>query len=440
MHLLLLPVLLTLAFAQEKNSKQPGPTVGTKAARTEVITPIRNVSFNKNGKAKERKQGGNPRQLSGNLVFDGSMDGHRQVDPQIAVSKDYILHGTNNGMILYDKKGNFVQGVPQREFNDGIDPKLFYDPHNKIFGFDLWWYYDKDKKKPVNVSVSEGEDPRGAWNTYAIPAPEGKDGGAIGYSRKWIGYSFPGGAEQTFLLRTSEVKAGKPATVYHFAGSLGAPVHSQDAMDDMHFLSLTRTDIVITTISDSGDGTPKISSIVRKPHNWKYFGGPPQSPQKGTDIKVASGDRNPKIIHLQSGHLWFSQAVNIEGRAGVQWNQVKLDGSIVQTGRVSHPKNSYIQTTLGVNKNNDVLIGFQEVGPEMFVSPRYCYRLASDAPGTTRAVQSLGEGKGPTDGVSWGDYSCTVVDAGNMVDIWTIQSITNEKGRGETVIGRVEMR
>jgi hypothetical protein len=45
------------------------------------------------------------------------------------------------------------------------------------------------------------------------------DGGGIGYSKKWIGYSFPGGSQQTFVLRTAEAKAGIPATVYHFNGS-----------------------------------------------------------------------------------------------------------------------------------------------------------------------------------------------------------------------------
>lgn len=430
--------LITLALLLSQNPP-PKPAVDTKPVRVEVVEPIRNMSFNKNGKAKVRKQGGNPRTVEGMLLFDGSMDGNRQVDPQIAVGGGYILHGTNSGLILYDKEGKFVQGVPQKEFNDGIDPKLFYDGHNKFFCFDLWVYWDKDKKKPVNVSASETGDPTGAWNTYPISAPGGVDGGGIGYSRKWIGYSFPGGPEQTFGLKSAEVKAGKPATVYHFAGNLGAPVHSQDDIDDLYFLALTRTDIVLTRVGDSGDGTPKVKSIVRKPHGFKFFGSPPQSPQKGTDKKTASGDRNPKNIVLQSGCIWFSQAVNIDGRSAVQWHQVKLDGTFVQSGRIAHSKNSYIQTTLAVNKNNDVLIGFQETGPEMFISPRCCYRLASDAPGTTRAIISLGEGRGATEGGAWGDYSGSVVDGDNLTDFWTIQSIANEKGRGETVIARIPM-
>ncbi len=403
--------------------------------RTETIKPIRNESFNKNGKCRVRKLGGNPRQVSGLLVFDGATDGNQQVDPQIAVGGNHILHATNHGLIIYSKQGKFIQGVSQRCFNGGIDPKLFYDPHNKVFGFDLWNPWDRAKQKPVNISVSETSDPTGAWNTYPIPAPDGRDGGGIGFSKKWIGYSFPGGKSQTFVLKTAESKAGKPATVYHFAGNLGHPVATQDAEDDLYFVKLTRRNIEITRVADSGDGTPVSTKTLSKPHGFKHFGWPPASPQKGTTKKTASGDRNPKNLVIQSGFLWFSQTVNCRGRAAVQWHQVKLkDGTFVQSGLISDEKNSFIQTTIAVNKQLDVLVGFQETGPDMFVSPRLAYRRAGDKLGTLRATISLGEGKAATAGGAWGDYSGSVIDGDNLLDLWTIQSIADEQGRGDTVI------
>jgi hypothetical protein len=72
---------------QAPGSAQSSPALGdpSKPARTEVITPIRNETFDRNGTTKQRKQGGNPRKVAGYLAFDGSMDGNRQVDPQIAV-------------------------------------------------------------------------------------------------------------------------------------------------------------------------------------------------------------------------------------------------------------------------------------------------------------------------------------------------------------------
>jgi len=426
------PALFALALAFS-----PAAAAATKPARSETITPLRNETFNKNGTARERKQGGNPRTINGIFVFDGSLDGNRQVDPQLAVGNGFVLHASNSGLIIYDQEGKFIQGVSQSAFNHGIDPKLFFDVNNRVFAFDLWNPWDKEKQKPVSVSVSETADPKGAWNTYPVPAPGGVDGGGIGHSRKWIGYSFPGGPERTFVLKMAEAKAGKPATAYHFAGTLGHPVHTLDALEDLYFVDLTASDIVLSRVSDSGDGTPEVAEVIRQPHGFEHFGWPPQSPQQGTEQKTASGDRNPKNLVLQNGHPWFSHAVNIHGRAAVQWHQFKLDGTRVQSGRIAHPTNSYIQTTLAVNKHNDVLIGFQETGPDMFISPRCAFRRAGDAPGTTRAIIKLGEGQGATDGVAWGDYSGTVVDGDNLADLWTIQSITDSGGKGDTIIARI---
>ena len=65
------------------------------------------------------------------------------------------------------------------------------------------------------------------------------------------------------------------------------------------------------------------------------------------------------------------------------------------------------------------------------------FRYASDPKGTLREIVSLGEGQGATDGTSWGDYSGSTVDADNFLDLWTIQSITDADGKGDTVIARV---
>lgn len=406
--------------------------------RTDVIEPIRNDSFDREGSCSERRLGGNPRTVNGLLVFDGATDGNRQVDPQIAVGGGHVLHGTNNGLIIYTKAGEFVKGVSQQCFNGGIDPKLFYDAHNEVFGFDLWNPWDKQKQKPVNVSISATNDPTGVWYTYPVPAPEGRDGGGIGYSRKWIGYSFPGGTAQTFVLKTAVAKMGQPATVYHFKGNLGHPVATQDAVDDLYFVKLERRDLVVSKVTETSDGSPAASVVFRVPHHFDYFGWPPQSPQKGTDKRTASGDRNPKNLVIQSGHLWFSQTIDCNGRAAIQWHQVSLeDGTFVQSGLLSSETNSYIQTTLAVNRDLDVLVGFQETGPEMFISPRLAYRRGSDPLGTLRPIIRFGEGKAATEGGAWGDYSGSVVDGDNGSDLWTIQSIADDTGRGDTVIAKL---
>jgi len=248
-------------------------------SRVETITPIHQNRFGENVK-KRRKQGGNPRIVNGLLLFDGAMDGNRQVDPQIAVGGGFVLHGTNGGLIIYDKNGKYIDGVRQTAFNGGIDAKLFFDPNNRVFLFDMWKYWDKPKKKPINISISETSDPRGAWNTYAIPSPKEMDGGGLGFSRKWIGYSFPGGDERTFVISMADAKAGRPVKVYHFKGSLGQPVAMQDKTDDLYFFQMTNTDFIIRRVKDRGDGTPVWEEVARKPHHLKYIRYPPNRRRK----------------------------------------------------------------------------------------------------------------------------------------------------------------
>ena len=140
---------------------------------------------------------------------------------------------------------------------------------------------------------------------------------------------------------------------------------------------------------------------------------------------------------MQGGFIWFSHTIHHEGRAAVQWHQIKLDGSIVQSGLIADSESSFIQTTIAVNRDLDVLVGFQETSPDMFISPRLAFRRAEDPPGTLRPAVSLGEGLAATSGLSWGDYSGSVVDGDDLEDLWTIQSIAGADGRGDTVICRV---
>ena len=122
----------------------------------------------------------------------------------------------------------------------------------------------------------------------------------------------------------------------------------------------------------------------------------------------------------------------------MQWHQIDAkSGDIVQTGLIKSDVTNYIQTTIAVNKNEDVLIGFQTVDKHSYISPRFTFRKGNDPLGTTREIISVGEGKGATDGASWGDYSGSIIDGDNLNDLWTIQSITNQEGKGETVIVKI---
>jgi hypothetical protein len=85
--------------------------------------------------------------------------------------------------------------------------------------------------------------------------------------------------------------------------------------------------------------------------------------------------------------------VDCDGRSAVQWHQITTEGRIVQTGMLRGERTSYIQTTLAVNRNQDVLVGFQDTNERMFISPRLAFRRAGDPAGTLREIVRLGEGR-----------------------------------------------
>ena len=228
-----------------------------------------------------------------------------------------------------------------------------------------------------------------------------------------------------------------PAQVFHFPGTLGHPVLTQDPVDDLHFVELTDRVIRVKKVSATDGGEPRAVEVGATPHGWPSFRWPPHSPQKGTEQRTASGDQDPKNLVMQGGFIWFSHTIHHEGRAAVQWHQIKLDGSIVQSGLIADSESSFIQTTIAVNRDLDVLVGFQETSPDMFISPRLAFRRAESA-GHSSAGGGLGEGLAATSGLSWGDYSGSVVDElDGLEDLWTIQSIAGADGRGDTVICRV---
>ena len=427
---------ISLAFVLLLNGVK-AQSLQLQPSAVETVSPIVKADFTNGNACAERKQGGTPTTVNGHLVFKASGDGNRQVDPQVAVGGGYIMEGSNSGLVVYDKNGNYLKGVSQKCFNNGIDPKLFFDLHNRVFIFDLWWYYDKEKTKPVNIAVSQSSNPLQGWYIYPVSRTKEVDGGGIGYSRKWVGYSYPGGEENTFVMKSEEIRSGLPAKVYHFKGSLGHPVFVQDAIDDLYFFEIDDSSFVIRKLSEDANGHPYGQEMIRKKHGLTYIDYPPSSPQKGSKQLLASGDRNPKNIVLQGGCLWFSQAVNCEGRSAVQWLQIRVkDGKILQKGLISSPSSSYIQTSVAVNRKNDLLVGFQEVGEQGFASPRMAYRKAGDRRNQLRPIVSLGEGQAATEGESWGDYSGAMVDGDNLTDLWTIQSMANEKGRNQSVIAR----
>ena len=93
----------------------------------------------------------------------------------------------------------------------------------------------------------------------------------------------------------------------------------------------------------------------------------------------------------------------------------------------------YAYTSVAVNRNDDLLLGFSEFESDDFVDAAYTFRAAGDAAGTMRDTVVFKEGEDYYDkdfGTGrnrFGDYSHAVVDPVNDVDLWTIQEYTQPR-------------
>ncbi|MDT7540993.1 MAG: hypothetical protein QOE33_897 [Acidobacteriota bacterium] len=151
---------------------------------------------------------------------------------------------------------------------------------------------------------------------------------------------------------------------------------------------------------------------------------------------------------FRNGNIWYSQTVifpaggsiTTGSRVAVQWTKIDTTGSFVDGGRIQDPTATlvnggklYAYSSLSVNKNDDMMIGYSQFASNQFASAGYSVRLNGDAAGTTRDpfIYKAGEdyySKTFSGTVNrWGDYSATHVDPVNDRDMWTIQEFAGTR-------------
>ena len=177
----------------------------------------------------------------------------------------------------------------------------------------------------------------------------------------------------------------------------------------------------------------------------------PASPQK---LETSDSNIRGNVVS-RNGKLFYSQTVGIDLPGGdpidhtaAQWTvatptftpavppstpaSLSLtfdDGGRVEdaTATATNGGKWYSYTSVAVNRNNDLLLGFSEFESDDFVDAAYTFRAAGDAAGTMRDTVVFKEGEDYYDkdfGTGrnrFGDYSHAVVDPVNDADLWTIQ-------------------
>jgi uncharacterized protein (TIGR03437 family) len=126
----------------------------------------------------------------------------------------------------------------------------------------------------------------------------------------------------------------------------------------------------------------------------------------------------------------------------VQWFQVDPSVKrILQRGRIDDSSGTYFYAypSIAVNKNSDVLVGYNRFSSQDYPGAEFSFRVASDPPSTLQpdvlfqAGQTSYVAQGfTTKSNRWGDFSRAWTDPVDDLTFWTIQEYSVTPARGAT--------
>jgi hypothetical protein len=355
-------------------------------------------------------------------------------------------------------------------------PRVVYDP------FAGRWIFTaasdgESGSSSVCVATSQSSDPSGTWNLFRFDVDSSDalwaDFPMLGFNKDWIfisvnmhtvsNDSFSRG--QVYAFNKANLNAGSSAGTFVFTDST-IPFGLQPAvtLDNnlgtefliRHANSAAGTEKK-STITGAAPAAPTLTidtaTITSTLGGWSVPSGEflPQactSPAcTGTARQIDVGDSRVlnAVVRTVGGNtsLWFAQNITLPAggsptHAAAQWWQVDASSgsstNVIQQGRIEDSSatqtnggNHFAYPSIAVNKNTDVLIGYTRFSSSASPSAAYSFRAGTDTGGTLRAGVTLQPGVGyyeKTFGGSvnrWGDYSTTVVDPANDVNMWTEQ-------------------
>ncbi len=302
----------------------------------------------------------------------------------------------------------------------------------------------------------------------------------LGFNKNWIAVSMnmfglPQGAghnnDKVLVLDYAQARAGV-SNAYIFSdtaiGFCNHPVETYDADEaTLYFAQHLSSDSAtyrISTLTGAPPGRPTLDIgdlKVRPGGGWTQPVGDmlPQTcvgtpgvtcPTTLRRIDTSDAQVRGNAV-FRNGGIYYSQtialpagrgttldalghSVSLADRTAAQWTRLDTAGNFVDGGRIEDatatPTNGgkwYAYTSIAVNKNNDVMVGFSEFESDDFADAGYALRLGADAAGTMRdpVIYKEGEDYYSKDFFGtrnrFGDYSATRIDPVNDRDMWTVQ-------------------
>jgi hypothetical protein len=314
------------------------------------------------------------------------------------------------------------------------------------------------------MAASMTSDPTGNWNKrqVVVQSTDLADHPVLGFNKNWVVVTVNMFPPTTNVPRYSQIyvfdkqslyasNAPLPTVFTNSVQGLGVcPVSSYDTNATNMFLvqdfngsttNIANTNLMgyVRLLELRGPvGAPELLTnlpFASSSRTWTNVYGDFEAdnfaPQLGTSQKLHTFDSRFASAVYRNGSIWCTHTVFLPAidptRSAIQWWQIRTNGTVVQFGRIGgvNDTNFYAFPSIGVNRFNDVLIGYSRFSSNQYPSANYSFRAFYDLASTMRKDKILKAGESfyvlRPDGLNrWGDYSATVVDP-NDVDVWTIQ-------------------
>jgi uncharacterized repeat protein (TIGR01451 family) len=421
--------------------------------------------------------------------FQAVLDDTTAIPPDThgAVGPNHLMTVLNTQVRIQNRAGTALSTVSMDFFwaslgnPSAFDPKILYDPYGSRWIF-VAAANGSSTTSAVLIGVSQTNDPTGVWNLFSVDADGTNatwaDFTSVGFNKDWIAVNMNMFTVSTNTFVQSNVWVFTKASLYNNPAP-SAPFRLFSDANSSTLVPAIAYDAAVATlylvdVFDSATGRLRIGTITgtagaevytpgtsfpaaTSANAWAPTG--PDAPQLGPAPAIETGDRRMQSCNYRNASLWCAHHIFLPAtnptRTSVQWWQLTTTGDIQQRGRIDDPSGAtfYAYPSIAVNANNDVLIGYSRFSASQYASANYSFRQACNAANTLQSDAVLKAGEGPYYKIGmasqknrWGDYSSTVVDPVNDLDMWTIQEYaatpagtgaTNGNGRWGTWWGKV---
>lgn len=414
-----------------------------------------------------------------NVEGSNNTSGVAPPDTQGDVGPNHYVQMVNLVTQIFNKSGASVWGPqPSSVFWDGFagswtgtndgDPIVLYDQQADRWLVSQFAVNTNDNTQWELIAISTTGDPTGSYYRYAFQFTDMPDYPKIGIwpdgyymSANRFGINYPYSYKGTYAAvydRTAMLAGNSSAQMILFSNgtstsapysmlpsdcdgsfpSMGTPNYFCFDNDNDTYWSADRVKVwafYADWTTPSNSTFTQSASLTPASFN-SSFSGSYAIDQPGTTQDLGTlADRMMFRAQYRtfSGHqsIVLSRTVNLgNDHAGVRWYELRNTGSgwsIYQQGTYAPDGNSRWMSSVAMNGNGDIALGYSVSGSSTYPSIRYSGRLAGDALGTmTIAESSIFSGTASQTGIGrWGDYSMMSVDPSDDQTFWYTQEYSS---------------